>query len=118
MIFAAASADLERNQQKWTGPLGAFLRRPSTPRRNLIANFVGRGWPAASVLIFAPLYLKALGPEAYGLVAFYNALSSVLYFADFGFTSALNRELARLFAVLQGSGKSRSLVLTMEVLFF
>ena len=60
-------------------------------RRNLIANMIGAGWLALSGLIFAPLYIRLLGPEAYGLISFYYLLQAALQVFDFGLSPTMNR---------------------------
>ena len=62
---------------------------------NLIANYLGQGWSALMAIIFMPIYIKILGPEAFGLVGFYITMQIVLSIFDFGITPTLNREMAR-----------------------
>ena len=47
------------------------------------------------MFIFVPLYIKLLGVESYGIVAFYAVLLSILVVADAGLTATLSREFAR-----------------------
>jgi O-antigen/teichoic acid export membrane protein len=85
--------------------------------RNLIANYAGRAWSVASVLVFVPLYVRFLGVETYGLVGFYNLLYTLLAVADMGLSSTLGRELARL-SVVEGSAREmRDLARTLEIVF-
>ena len=86
-------------------------------KRNIIANFLGRGWSAISVYIFVPFYVKFLGIESYGLVGFYAVLQGVFAFANFGLIQTLGRELARLSVVKDSEQEMRGLVRTLELLF-
>ena len=87
-------------------------------RKNIFANVFARIWGFVSVYLFAPLYLKFLGIEAYGLIGFYFALMGVLVFADMGFTATLNREMARLSVQKDNTGKMREVLRTYEILYF
>lgn len=96
-------------------------------RRNLAANFFGRGWSAALQLVLVPVYLKLLGPEAFALVGFYALLFSVVARLDLGLSTTLNRELARTGALAKGGDASsaispvtraRDLLRTLEVVYF
>ena len=60
-------------------------------RRNLLASFAARVWVAAISLAFVPIYLHAMGVEAYGLVGLYVALQSLLTLLELGLGTALNR---------------------------
>lgn len=86
-------------------------------RKNIVANYVGRGWGVISVYLFVPLYLKFLGIEAYGLVGFYAVLLGVLAFADMGLTATLSREMARLSGIRDSEEEMRHLVRTIEMVY-
>lgn len=96
-------------------------------RRNLAANFFGRGWSAVLQLVLVPVYLKLLGPEAFALVGFYALLFSVVARLDLGLSTTLNRELARAGAIASDGDASnsdspvcraRDLLRTLEVVYF
>jgi O-antigen/teichoic acid export membrane protein len=87
-------------------------------KRNVIANFVGRGWTAATYLAFTPLYIHFVGIEAYGLVGFYLTLVAVSSLLELGLSSSLNRELARLSARPDAPGEARDLVRMLEVMYW
>lgn len=65
-------------------------------KRNLIANFGGRVWTAAISFIFLPIYVRLLGVEAYGLITMFISLVAIVQVLDFGLSTTINRELARL----------------------
>lgn len=86
-------------------------------KRNLAANFIGRGWATISTIIFVPLYIKFLGPKAYGLVGLYASLQGILVIADMGLTATLNRELARLSVSESNTRQMRDTTRTIEVVY-
>src|SRR5215204_4007318 len=87
-------------------------------KRNLIANFVGRGWAAVMAIVFVPLYVNFMGIESYGLVGFFTTLQAVLALLDLGLTTTLNRELARYSALAEKSQDMRDLVRTLETIYW
>ncbi|HTX19409.1 MAG TPA: oligosaccharide flippase family protein [Bacteroidota bacterium] len=90
----------------------------SVLKRNLVANFGGTIWQALMGFAFIPLYVRFMGIESYGLVAFYATLQSVFALFDVGLGNTLTRELARL-SVKPGSGQeTRNLVRTLETLYW
>jgi O-antigen/teichoic acid export membrane protein len=64
-------------------------------KRNTVANYAGTAWTGAARLIAAPLYIKFLGLEAFGLIGFYMSIQAILSGADFGLAPTLSRVLAR-----------------------
>ena len=87
-------------------------------KRNLIANFVGRGWAALMGIAFIPLYIKFMGIESYGLVGFFTTLQAVFALLDLGLTTTLNREIARYSALAERSQDMRDLVRTLETIYW
>lgn len=71
----------------------AFKSRTSL---NILANFIGRSWAGLMTLVFVPVYVKFMGVESYGLVGLFVTLKALSGFMDLGFSTTLNRELARL----------------------
>jgi O-antigen/teichoic acid export membrane protein len=63
--------------------------------RNLIAGIAQSIWSAALGLAVVPLYLKYLGIEAYGLIAFFTSAQALLQLLDMGLIPTMNREVAR-----------------------
>lgn len=92
----------------------------SAVRRNILANYAGKGLLAAMALFFPPFYLRLLGAESYGLVGFFGTLTAVLNLFDFGLSMTLNREMARLSAegTPEASQEMRDLVRTHEGIFW
>ena len=67
----------------------------SRVRLNILANISGQAWVILLALAVTPFYIRLLGIEAYGLVAFYIVLQSILQLADLGLGATLSREIAR-----------------------
>ena len=87
-------------------------------RRNVIANFVGKGCAVAANLAFVPLYLKTMGLDASGLVGFNVTLNAAIQLLDMGLSTTLNREMAQLSAEAGRTGEARSLVRTLEMVYW
>lgn len=83
--------------------------------RNLIANYIGRGWALVINLIAAPLLIKLLGIESYGLIGFYTTLYGLINVLDFGISPTINRELAQYSADESMRDRGRDLVRTLEI---
>jgi O-antigen/teichoic acid export membrane protein len=64
--------------------------------RNIVANVAGAGAGMLVFLLMAPVYLRLLGAEGYGLVGVFMTLSVAATALDLGLGSTLNRELARM----------------------
>lgn len=64
-------------------------------RANIVANIAGQGWTVLLALLCTPFYVRFLGVEAYGLIAFFITLQTLLQLLDLGLGVTLNRELAR-----------------------
>lgn len=61
---------------------------------NSVANLVSKIWSIVSVYIFVPIYIRILGEETYGLVAFFATLQTALNLLGIGLSSTLRREFA------------------------
>lgn len=86
-------------------------------RSNIFSNLLGQGWGALVQLVALPIYIKLLGIEAYGLIAFYVTLQVTIQAFDFGLGQTLNRELARLGPAAGEARRIRDTVRTIEVVF-
>ncbi len=69
-------------------------------------------------IAFAPLYIKYLGMEAYGLIGVFTILQAWLALLDMGMTPTLNREMARYTAGAHTDKSIRDLLRTLEVVCF
>ena len=68
----------------------------STLKKNLVASVVGNGWTALMAVVLVPLYIKFLGLEAWGLIGIFVSLQTICVLLDFGLSTTLSREMARL----------------------
>ncbi len=62
---------------------------------NVVANYVGKLWGIASIYVFLPVYVRLLGIDSYGLIAFNTIVLAILYIADAGLSSSFTREAAK-----------------------
>lgn len=85
-------------------------------RRNLIANFGGQFWSALTAFLFIPVYIRLLGVEAFGLIAFYGSLQVLAFALDFGLAGTINRELARRRS--ESAEKTRNLARSLEAIYW
>jgi O-antigen/teichoic acid export membrane protein len=87
-------------------------------RTNILANFAGRTWFALMGLAFVPLYIGYMGIESFGLVGFFITLAGATTILDMGLTTTLNRELARLSALPDAAAEIRTLLHTLEIVYW
>jgi len=64
-------------------------------QRNIVANYLGRAYSVAAIYLFVPIYVRILGLEAYGLIAFYSVILALISLADVGLSTTFSREAAR-----------------------
>lgn len=86
--------------------------------RNITANLFSNIWLAALMLILAPLYVRFLGVESYGLIGFYLSWIIILGILDTGISATATREIAWLSARPQEKEKIPILVRSMEVVYW
>jgi len=94
------------------------MKKVSSVRNNIIANFVGKGWAGIFSLAFVPLYIKLMGVEVYGLLGVFMSLGALLSLLDMGLSATLSRELSKLSAQENSGQESRNLVRTFEVIYW
>ncbi len=87
-------------------------------RRNTIANYIGTFCQAILGFLFVPLYIKYLGIESYGLIGFSVSLSALLRLADLGLSSTLSREFARYSVLPESAERMRSLLKTLQTVYW
>jgi len=91
----------------------------STIRNNITANYLGTIWISLISILLVPIYLKVLGPEAFGLVGFFLAFKASLAILDLGLSTYSTREVARRASI--GWKKTKSLgsyVRTIEIVYW
>src|SRR5262245_51162845 len=62
---------------------------------NIAANYVSQVYVALIGIALLPLYMRLLGAESYGLIAFFSLLQAWLPLLDVGLTATATRETAR-----------------------
>ncbi|MDA8126472.1 MAG: oligosaccharide flippase family protein, partial [Deltaproteobacteria bacterium] len=87
-------------------------------RKNTVANYAGTLCQGLLGFVFVPLYVKYLGIESYGLIAFSVSLSALLRLADLGLSSTLNREFARYSVLPESAQKMRDLLKTLQTVYW
>lgn len=63
--------------------------------RNIAASYASQLYVSLLGLLVLPVYLRYLGPEAYGLVGFFVLLQAWFMVLDLGLTPTVSREMAR-----------------------
>jgi O-antigen/teichoic acid export membrane protein len=87
-------------------------------KANIVSNFIGTGWSALIGLLFVPVYLRYIGAEGYGLIGIFASLQVVLSLLDSGFSTTLNKELARLSVLAGMEQKMRNIVRTLGSIYW
>jgi O-antigen/teichoic acid export membrane protein len=87
-------------------------------RRNTVANYIGTFCQAVLGFLFVPLYIKYLGIESYGLIGFSVSLSALLRLADLGLSATLSREFARYSVLPESAERMRSLLKTLQTVYW
>jgi O-antigen/teichoic acid export membrane protein len=77
-------------------------------KANIAANFAGQSCQALLSIVCAPLYIKLLGIEALGLMAFYMLVQTITQILDMGLATTVNRQVAQLHG--QGPVENRDLL--------
>ena len=87
-------------------------------RNRVLANYAGQGWVALMGIAFVPAYLRELGAEQFGLVAFMLSLQAISLLLDLGVSVFLSRELARRTHDPARRGSIRQLIRSFEWLIW
>src|SRR5665647_830370 len=78
--------------------IGKDSRPGASLGANIAVQLFCRGWAGLLTLALAPLYIRFLGIEAYGVIGIYGTVQTLLTVLDLGLGVAFARELARLSA--------------------
>jgi O-antigen/teichoic acid export membrane protein len=94
---------------------------PSIPAaRSLFTNIFAGGmlslWQAGLQIVFTPVFMWLLGPQAYGLLALHTTLSLSLAFLAQGTTAVLIREFGRLTTLPHPAREMRDLLHGLEMI--
>lgn len=88
-----------------------------TLKGNILANAISQLYVAVVGIVIVPQYIKLMGIEAYGLVAFFTMLQAWFNLLDMGFTPTMARETARFRGGIVDLLDYRRLVRTLEGVF-
>ena len=69
-------------------------------------------------IIFVPIYVKIIGAESYGLVAFYATLASALAILDLGLSTAISRQVTILHVQKGKEKEMNDLVFSVEIIYW
>ena len=94
------------------------LQKAISIRQNTVANYFGTVCLAISGFLFVPLYIKYLGVESYGLIGFSVSLNALLRLTDLGLSSTLSREFARYSTLPESAARMRSLLKTLQIVYW
>ncbi len=90
----------------------------TTLGRNAVANIAAAGFTGVLTLAAAPLLLRWLGADAYGLVGLHTTLQGLMLLLDLGLSIAINREIAWLTASSETASQTRSVMRTALPFYF
>ncbi len=93
----------------------ARLARSLAP--TLLFSFTGHAVVAVVGIVVVPLFLRLMGPEAYGLVGFYMVLQGWMFLIDLGLSPAIGRQLSRFRAGALPARDAVSLLRAAETVF-
>jgi O-antigen/teichoic acid export membrane protein len=94
----------------------AFLPMPL--QANVAANYASQIYVAVVGIVFVPVYMRLLGAESYGLVAFFTLLQAWFQLFDMGFTATISRETARYLSGSTDARHLRQLLRSLEAIFW
>ena len=86
--------------------------------RNTIANYIGQFYVIFIGIVVTPLFLDVLGPEQYGLIAFYTVLQAWMSFFDAAISPVIGREIAVIKERRSGYLEFSKLLASFEFIFF
>lgn len=86
-------------------------------RRNVAANYAAQIYMVGIGLVMVPVYLRLMGAEAYGLVAFFSMMQAWFNVLDIGLSPTLAREAARFRGGATDGLTLRRLVRALEGIF-
>ncbi len=85
---------------------------------NLLANLAGQASNAGFAFLVFPWFVHYLGQEAFGVVGFHISLQATMVLFDFGISVAANRELARLSSQPHAAHAMRTLVASLQRVYW
>ena len=86
-------------------------------KRNILATYASQIYVTLIAILILPLFLKHMGPEAYGLVGFFSTLQACFMLLDAGLTPTMARETARYHGGAVSASEYRTLLYVLQLLF-
>lgn len=86
-------------------------------KKNIIANYASQLYVAGIGILILPLYIKHMGPEAYGLIGFFTMLQAWFGLLDLGLTPTIARETARYHGGTMSALNYRRLFRALSIIF-
>lgn len=90
----------------------------SSLKRNILANYASQLYVTLLGLAMVPVYIRFMGMEAYGLIAFFAMMQVCFQLIDVGIVPTVGRETARFAAGATSALRLRQMLRGMESLFF
>ncbi|MFC1836731.1 lipopolysaccharide biosynthesis protein, partial [Thermodesulfobacteriota bacterium] len=116
--FTIRDASDASNSLRMRRMLERKLLSLSRVRLNAIAGYGGQFWTALMGFIFAPLYIKLMGIESYGLVGLCASFMALLFVLDLGLSTTAVRETSRLTALADQHKRLTDLLRTIECIYW
>lgn len=91
---------------------------PKSLKWNTLVNFLGLIYVTCIGIIFLPLFLQYLGPEAFGLVGFFTVLNAWMQLLDMGVSPMLGRHAALASSKENGFLELKKILRSIELLVF
>jgi O-antigen/teichoic acid export membrane protein len=96
----------------------ARLLREGTLSGNTVANLGGRLLPGVLTVAVVPLLLPLIGNEGYGVIGLYATFQIVFATLEVGLSITATRQVARNLALSTGGDANRSLLRTLELVYW
>ncbi len=85
---------------------------------NIIYNLLGNIFVVLFNVLLLPVVFNVLGSESAGVISIYSSIWPVLAFFDLGFGLLVNREISREISLNKNIDKVRSLIFTLEIIYW
>ena len=88
-------------------------------KKNIFANYLGKGWRSLSGIFFVPFFISYLGTEAYAIIGLYIIIQTALpMFLNLGITPTITRETAKFRAEVVEKQSILNFLRTLEFFIF
>ena len=86
-------------------------------KNNIVASYTSQIYLIFISIAILPIYIKYMGPEAYGLVGFFAMLQGLFNLLDFGLTPTISRQTAQYNAGVETALNFRRLFRALSLIF-